>query len=371
MVLLLGGQTISRPSAHAAGGVDLGEPDGVAPIDGRARGETRGADGRLGMRRPSEGGGGPVVIITDHRDWHEDRLSEALGRAGIVPVFASLRDVVVDLGARVPVIVPGCGGRLPSAVMVRSLGSGSFEAISLRLGVLEALEAAGVRVWNGAAAIRRCVDKAATSLSLVRAGLPMPRTLVTQSRTRALDFLVREVARGEAVVSKPLFGAQGRGLRLLTRPRDLPEPDEVDGVWYLQRYVPPADGVPRDIRVFVSAGRVVAGMSRRGVTWITNVHQGGTPEPLAVGEALARAALSAAEATGARFCGVDLVEDGQGGLLLLEVNSMPAWRGLQSVAGIDVGSVLVHDLLSGLGAGPSPHRPAPPRRDLADGVPVA
>jgi ribosomal protein S6--L-glutamate ligase len=129
--------------------------------------------------------------------------------------------------------------------------------------------------------------------------------------------------------------------------------------------------VPRDIRVFVSAGRVVAGMSRRGVTWITNVHQGGTPEPLAVGEALARAALSAAEATGARFCGVDLVEDGQGGLLLLEVNSMPAWRGLQSVAGIDVGSVLVHDLLSGLGAGPSPHRPAPPRRDLADGVPVA
>jgi ribosomal protein S6--L-glutamate ligase len=291
----------------------------------------------------------PVVLFSDQREWHEDRLATALDRRGLPVVIVPLRDVTVDIGARVPIIVPGCGGRLPAAVMVRGLAAGSFEAISLRLATLEALEAHGVPVWNSAAAIRRCVDKAATSLALARSALPTPRTIVTESRGKALDFLSRELGQGCRVVLKPLFGAQGRGLRLLTRARDLPDPDEVDGVWYLQRYVPPVSGVHRDVRVFVSAGRVVAAMARRGTTWITNVHQGGTPEPLEPDDEQVRVALAAAEATGARFCGVDLIEDGHAGHTVLEVNSMPAWRGLQSVSGTDVAAHLVDDWLAAAG----------------------
>jgi ribosomal protein S6--L-glutamate ligase len=111
-------------------------------------------------------------------------------------------------------------------------------------------------------------------------------------------------------------------------------------------------------------------MARRGATWITNVHQGGIPEPVAVPDALARVALGAATVAGARFCGVDLMEDGAGGYLVLEVNAMPAWRGLQSVAGVDVAAELVDDWL-GVAAKAATSRAARRRGDLADGVPVA
>ena len=42
--------------------------------------------------------------------------------------------------------------------------------------------------------------------------------------------------------------------------------------------------------------------------------------------------MAAAAAVGAAHAGVDLIEDEDGSLLVLEVNSMPAWQGLQSVS---------------------------------------
>ena len=76
---------------------------------------------------------------------------------------------------------------------------------------------------------------------------------------------------------KPLFGAQGKGLRLIRSPNDLPQPEAVAGVYYLQRFQPLATGDFRDYRLFVLRGRVVAAMMRRASTWITNVKQGGEP----------------------------------------------------------------------------------------------
>jgi RimK family alpha-L-glutamate ligase len=310
---------------------------------------------------PPSADSAPVVVFTDGPDWHLKALKRALGRRGIVPVVASLRDVAFDVGARepvsIPVSIPGTGGRFPRAVLVRGIAAGSFEAITLRLGVLHELEAAGVLVWNPARAIERCVDKSATSVALIRAGLPTPRTFVSENAERALDFLDAELAAGHFVVSKPLFGSQGKGIRLLTAREDLPQPEAVSGVYYLQRFLPPADGRFRDMRVFVSGGAAVAGMIRRSQTWITNVHQGATPEPYVVPAAAERLAVAAARSVGAAFAGVDLIEDGDG-LSVLEVNSMPAWSGLQSVAAPDIADRLIADFLRAAGiAGREPELP--------------
>jgi tetrahydromethanopterin:alpha-L-glutamate ligase len=51
---------------------------------------------------------------------------------------------------------------------------------------------------------------------------------------------------------------------------------------------------------------------------------------------------------GADYAGVDLIEDRSGALLVLEVNSMPAWKGLQSVAPRDIASLLARYVLSRL-----------------------
>ena len=257
---------------------------------------------------------------------------------------------------------------LPDAVLVRSISAGSFEAVTRRLGVLHALGRLGVPVWNSAQAIERCVDKSMTTF-LLQERRPADAADLRRGRRggRAGRLRRRELAHGPLVL-KPLFGAQGRGIRLIRAPDDLPAAEEVGDVYYLQRYVSRAGPPFRDFRVFVCAGEVVGMMSRRGADWITNVNRGGTPEPVDGGSQaeLAKLALAAAAAVGVDFAGVDIVEADDGGLLVLEVNSMPAWSGLQSVVAVNIADAIADALLNFVteraqaAAAPPPYRFAVP-----------
>ena len=72
------------------------------------------------------------------------------------------------------------------------------------------------------------------------------------------------------------------------------------------------------------------------MNWVTNVARGGVCESVPCAGKLAELAVAAASAVGAAYCGVDLIEDEARGHLVLEVNSMPAWRGLQGVTDVDI-----------------------------------
>ena len=52
---------------------------------------------------------------------------------------------------------------------------------------------------------------------------------------------------------------------------------------------------------------------------------------------------------GCDYAGVDLIEDEEGRLTLLEVNSMPAWQGLQSVSDVAIAGRLAAWLARRLG----------------------
>jgi RimK family alpha-L-glutamate ligase len=279
-----------------------------------------------------------VILGSGAESWHGLRLRRALERQGFGVrrvAFAQCGLLVASAG---PVL--GDGGALPAAVLVRSIPAGSFEQVTLRLGLLHALEELGVVAINTARSIERCVDKAMTSFLLARAGLPTPPTWVTETQAQAAAIVAGQQAAGAPpLVLKPLFGAQGKGLRLVRGPGELPPPEEVGGVYYLQRFVgrPAADGSGwRDYRVFVVGAEAVAAMTRHGASWITNVGQGGQPAPAPARGRLAELAVAAALAVGADHAGVDLIEGPDGDLLVLEVNSMPAWQGLQSVTPIDI-----------------------------------
>jgi tetrahydromethanopterin:alpha-L-glutamate ligase len=243
--------------------------------------------------------------------------------------------------------LPILGSLLPDAVHVRTMSAGSFEAITKRLGVLHALASLGVVVWNDARAIERCVDKSMTSFLLARAGVPTPRTWTTESAVAARALVEQEVPSGPLVL-KPLFGAQGKGLRLIRRPEDLPGPEEVAGVYYLQRFQSNGTQDFSDFRLFVLRGRVVAAMMRRASTWITNVKQGGQPSAAAPDPAMERLAVAAAEAIGAAIAGVDVLVGVDGAPTVLEVNSMPAWSGLQKVSERNIAEAIALALMDAL-----------------------
>ncbi|MCJ2082505.1 RimK family alpha-L-glutamate ligase [Methylobacterium sp. J-090] len=295
-----------------------------------------------------------IGLAADNGNWHKARLKAALEHLGAEPVLFSLADVAIETGGREPLRVPGFPDALPDGVLLRTVAGGTFEATTMRLGVLHALVASGTTVWNSPASIERSVDKAMTSLLIDRAGLPTPDTFVCSKREAAAAIVAREAGPGRPLVLKPLFGSQGEGLQLIETPDDLPGEDAVSRVYYLQRYVARSDGLWRDYRVFVCEGRAIAGMIREGDGWITNVHRGGRPLPWAMPAAAAERAEAAAAAVGVDYTGVDLVEDGQGGFLVLEVNSMPAWSGLQKVTEVDIALAVARGFLAAVRAARPP-----------------
>jgi len=271
-----------------------------------------------------------IALAIDDLDWHARSLLRAFAAAGAPATALRLGDCAFDTTAPDGLRLPGFEA-LPDAVLVRAISGGTFEEVTRRLGILHALRERGVPVWNDARAIERCVDKSMTSFLLAAAGLPTPPTWAVEGREAAAALVAREAAVGPLVL-KPLFGGQGRGLRLIEAPEALPQAAEVGGIYYLQRFVPTgvATGFA-DHRVFVCDGVAIAGMTRRAETWITNIRRGGTPETLQPDPELEGLAVRAAACVGADYAGVDLLRDRDGRALVLEVNSMPGWRGLQRV----------------------------------------
>ncbi|MBK1842725.1 RimK family alpha-L-glutamate ligase [Azospirillum sp. YIM B02556] len=274
-----------------------------------------------------------IAIFVDGADWHTRRLTAAFARRGAKAAAVSLS--ACGFGPDGP-IIPGFDGGLPDACLVRTISAGSFEQVTLRLGVLHALAHAGVPVANNPVSIERCVDKSATAFRLAAACVPTPRTWTVADPVQASAILAALHAEGRAAVLKPLFGSQGKGLRRLDPGMGLPAAEEVAGVYHLQEYVGAADGGWFDWRVFVADGRPLAAVVRQGDHWITNVKQGARCHPANPAGVLGDLAVAAAAAVGADYAGVDVIRAPDGRFLVLEVNSMPAWRGLQAVTPVDV-----------------------------------
>jgi len=288
-----------------------------------------------------------VGLVIDSVDWHARQFIAALSSRGVETVPVQLSSCGIATSSPSGLCVDGFGEALPDAVVVRTMSGGPFEAVTLRLGVLHALRELGVMVWNDARAIERCVDKSMTSFLLSRAGIPTPATWATESYQQACTIAERETAKG-ALVLKPLFGSQGRGLRLIHRPEDLPIIEQTPGrVYYLQRFIGvERDGGYHDFRILVVQGRITAAMRRHSNHWITNIKRGGRPVPVVVNDEMKALALQAAVAVGANFVGVDIVYGTDDRPAVLEVNSMPAWSGLQKVTSVNIASTLADALLT-------------------------
>ena len=155
-------------------------------------------------------------------------------------------------------------------------------------------------------------------------------------------------------MQKPLFGNCGRGLQLIDSEDYQLDGDLVNGVYYLQQFIDQDDHNGRDWRIFVINHQAIAAMERISEHWVTNRARGGECLPAVLTPALRELAEAASKATGIRYGGVDIIRDSEGTYLVLEVNSVPAWRGLQSVCSIDIAELLVKDMLYNLSLNSKP-----------------
>ena len=285
-----------------------------------------------------------VAILGSPRGWHVRALRQALERRGVSVACLPITCLVARVAGRPWVrsqeeTLDDC-----DAIFVRAIPGGSLEQIIFRVDVLHRLENAGVRIVNPPATIERTVDKYYTSSLLEDAGLPTPRTVVTERFDEALAAF-HEL--GGDVVVKPLFGSEGRGMVRVSDPdtayRVFRALELGRYVYYLQEFIPhaPHAGVNEDIRAFVVGDRVVAAMVRRADCWKTNVAQGAEALALRLSADLVEMSLRAARALDADYAGVDILRSEEDRVYVSEVNGIPGWAKLQQVTGVDVAEILV------------------------------
>jgi RimK family alpha-L-glutamate ligase len=288
------------------------------------------------------------IMTRDQDGWCSTQLQEAMKKQNITPICFGYRPIIGRVNYTPEASVNEINlAKDIDAMITRPIGRGSLEEILFRMNLLHRLERLGLLIINPPLAIERSVDKYNSLTLFHENGLPVPRTAVTESHDEALECF-HEL--GGDVVVKPLFGSRGVGAARINDPdiaaRIFRTISFHHGVLYLQQFVNHGGS---DIRAFVIGDQVVAAMRRVSANWKTNVSLGAKPVPLNLSEELEKLAIKAAKVIGCKVTGVDLIE-GPDGPVLIELNSQPGWRGLQSVTKINIADEIISYILSELKA---------------------
>ncbi len=272
--------------------------------------------------------GKPVAVVASRVRMEEKLILEALERRGIPYEQLDERNISMALEA----------GEAPyCAVLNRSISN------TRSLYVAHLFEARGVPVVNRSAVVETCGDKILTSLALVKAGVPTPRTTVALTPDAALAALDEL---GYPAVLKPVTGSWGR---LLAKVNDREAAEAVlehketlgspaHHVIYIQEYI---DKPGRDLRVNVMGDRVINAIYRCSKHWITNTARGAVAQPCALTPEVVDLSLRAARAVGGGALAVDLLERPDGSLVVTEINHTMEFYRTVMATGVDVADALV------------------------------
>lgn len=238
-------------------------------------------------------------------------------------------------------------------VSYRGEDLGSFDAIIPRIAsnmtrygtaIVRQLEMQGAYTVSSSIAISRSRDKLRSMQLLAKAGVGIPKTVVSRNSTD-IDSLIEKVG-GTPAIIKLARGTHGNGVVLAETKKAaksvlqafyLRNDDGTDIL--IQEYIEESAGT--DIRAFVVGGRVVASMKRQSLDddFRSNLHKGGEGTKIKLTEEERKMAVKAAKAMGLNVAGVDMMRS-ERGPLVLEVNASPGF-GIEAVTGRDVATPII------------------------------
>lgn len=287
-----------------------------------------------------------IAIITDDPGWHGKQLVDTFAQLGHQSHFVRLQDCHFNLDQSGSLLdIPGFDD-LPHGVFVRGVSGGSLEQVVYYLDILHAFESLGVTVFNNTRSVERSVDKGMTSFLLKKHNIKTPNTFFSSDLHYIRNKLREGLSQGNKFVLKPIFGSQGKGLQLITSQSDLVDYAEFHGVMYAQEFVETGFSVGVDYRVFVIGDQVIASMRREGVDWISNVAQGAKTATINLAADVEQLAIDAMQVLDMDYAGVDLIQDSHGEFWVTEVNSVPAWHGLQQTTSLPIAQLIAKEFLS-------------------------
>lgn len=273
------------------------------------------------------------------------RLSEAGSELGVeVSVVDATTLGALMENSRLRPVGDGVLKPMPEVVLARV---GNWRPESL-LAILEAIVDRGAATPNPPAAIRVGRDHWATARCLGVAGLPILPMVAGADPETLSAIAVNHL--GLPVVVKQRRSRMGIGV-ILCATRDHLEA-VLDSLWRLgdeivvQRYVA---GGETSHRLLVVGKKVVAAarLDAADGDWRSNAARGGSARAYTPQSEETDLAVATAEALGLGQCGVDLLMDAAGPIVL-EVNPTPGFLHLEEATGIDVARAIVAHAVEGI-----------------------
>jgi len=280
-----------------------------------------------------------AILSRAPRSYSTQRLrAAALARGHEVKVLNTLR-FGIDLSGDEP------------DLQFRGKRLSHYDAILPRIGnsityfgtaVVRQFEQMDVYTPNTSNGIANSRDKLRATQILARHDIGMPATTFVRDRADVIPAIER--VGGAPVVIKLLEGTQGIGVILAP---DIKVAEAIIETLQstrqnvlIQRFVKESKG--RDVRALVVGDRVVAAMRRvaQGDEFRSNVHRGGSVEPVDLDPEFEKAAVRAAQIMGLRVAGVDMLEANDGPQVM-EVNSSPGLEGIERATELDVAGSII------------------------------
>lgn len=210
--------------------------------------------------------------------------------------------------------------------------------------IVRQLEMQGVYTVSSSIAIARSRDKLRSMQLLAKAGVGIPKTVVSRNSTD-IDDLLDKIG-GTPVIIKLARGTHGNGVVLAETKKAAKSVLQAfylsneDGTnVLLQEFIEESAGT--DIRAFVVGSRVVASMKRQSLDddFRSNLHKGGEGVAIKLTEEERKTAVKAAKAMGLNIAGVDMMRSARGPLVL-EVNASPGF-GVERVTNRNVAAAII------------------------------
>ena len=272
-----------------------------------------------------------TLILTEKKGWHFQQLKTSLEKIKHKVFSGCLSHISLSLiNNKAELFINDTPVPEIDNVIVRFIPGGTLEEITYYLNILKIFEGMGVRVINTAQKIESTVDKLYTSYILSKNNLKTPDTFIFHDFDKAKKFLDTQLPE-EGVVYKPLFGSQGDNVRLIKNSYELSKIENLSNVFYFQQYLD--NSINHDYRILVMRKDETYEyfyMTRYGNSFINNVSKGGSCKKETIDKSIVDLALKASKLLNISFCGVDVMSFNNNNYII-EINSIPAWKGLQNV----------------------------------------
>lgn len=319
-----------------------------------------------------------VGVLSLHSSKETRAICNAVSALGHEPVWMGDGNIGVQVGANGVTISPDV-----DVIANRMLCSKADSPLD-DLGMAAAL-ACDVPLLNTPDAVASASHKIESLARLAAAGIPVPESILETSRERLPS---RRASLGDDVVQKPVVGTNGQGMARLDD-GDVAAPRVGGGRTYLQEFVetgessahgPATDGgeavsmrrspqaaqasAPEqawDLRVYVVDNQVVGTMRRTAADedWRANVARGGDVVGVDPDPAVASLAISATNALGLDYAGVDVISrvgSDDRDWVVIEVNPTAGFRGLYAATGTSPAPYIAAAALRQVGAEPDSAR---------------